>query len=97
MNKYESEYKIFKNKLMHGTHEFKNLPMSKIEREHLNDCYIALIQWWVKNKTAPEDMTIQEYINMDKPDKKILLKCLETPERWRIHYQINKSAIKFIH
>lgn len=97
MVKYANDYKIFKNKLMHGTNEFRKLIMSKKEKEHLNDCYIALIQYWVENKIAPEDKTIKDFLYMSKSDKELLLKCLETPDRWRIHYQVNKSSIKFIH
>ena len=92
MIKYAIEYRALQNKLVTNDIKFKFLP--KEEKKHLNECFMNLIMWWEQNKISPEDISIEEYFKLLKKDKKILIKCLEIPDKWKIHPQLNYSFYK---
>ena len=92
MNKHAINYRALKNKLVSNDAKFRLL--SREERKHLNDCYMSLILWWQENKISPEDISIEEYSELTKKSKQLLIECLETPDEWKIHPQVNNSYYK---
>ena len=92
--KYTEKYRVMKNKLITNHPDFEHIPDD--QRDTLDNCFMSLILWWQKQKTAPEDISIKEYSKLDPQYQKILVDCLKTPYVFRVHYKFaNSNNLKF--
>ena len=91
---YMQKYRTMKNKLITNHPDFEHIPEE--QRDTLNTCFMSLILWWQKKKVAPEEISIKEYLELEKEFQKILLDCLKTPYVFRVHYKLsNLNNLKF--
>jgi hypothetical protein len=91
---YTEKYRRMKNKLISDHPDFAHIP--KDNRDELDNCFMSLILWFQTHRTAPEDISIEEYSELSKKDQQVLIDCLKTPYVFRIHDQlVNTNNLKF--
>jgi len=86
------DYRVQKNKLITGHFG----PMEKSLYKQLDECFMNLILWWWKYEQCPEDVSLDEYLELPKAYQEILLVCLKTPVEYRVHYKFANFHTKQI-
>lgn len=86
MENYIKKYQLLLSQAKNANVKFGTITIE--EQKLLVTSFKSQIEWWKNADESPEDISIVQFEQMPREKQAVLLNCIKTPRKWRIHYPL---------